>query len=73
MAMTFTIATAARDALSAVIAARQQREQEEDDAKERAYEEVGCNWGSKNTPSELAFRRLMRRGEGWLRVRWEGV
>lgn len=40
MAMTFTIATAAREALSAVIAMRLVREKAEDDAKTKAYEEV---------------------------------
>jgi hypothetical protein len=40
MAMTFTIASAAREALSAVIADRLKREQEEDDRKAREYEEV---------------------------------
>lgn len=40
MAMTFTIASAAREALSAVIADRLRREQEEDDRRAREYEEV---------------------------------
>ena len=38
--MTFTIASAAREALSAVIADRLKREQEEDDRRAREYEEV---------------------------------
>jgi hypothetical protein len=41
MAMTFTLATAAREALSALLEARKVREQEEDDARTKAYEEVG--------------------------------
>ncbi|KAK1921000.1 ubiquitin-conjugating enzyme/RWD-like protein, partial [Papiliotrema laurentii] len=40
MAMTFTIASAAREALSAVIADRIRREKEEDDRKTREYEEA---------------------------------
>lgn len=39
MAMTFTLATAAREALSAVLATRLRKEQEEDDARAAAYEE----------------------------------
>ncbi|KAL1409035.1 hypothetical protein Q8F55_005859 [Vanrija albida] len=39
MAMTFTIATAARETLSALINSRKVREQEEDEARARAYEE----------------------------------
>lgn len=39
MAMTFTIATAAREALSALINSRKVREQEADEARARAYEE----------------------------------
>ena len=42
MAMTFTIASAAREALSALIADRLKREKEEDDRKAREYEEVRC-------------------------------
>lgn len=38
--MTFTIASAARESLSELIAARLQREKEEDDRKTKAYEEV---------------------------------
>lgn len=40
MAMTFTLATAAREALSALIAARQVRDRAEDEARTKAYEEV---------------------------------
>lgn len=40
MAMTFTLATAAREALSAVLATRLRKEQEEDDARAAAYEEA---------------------------------
>jgi hypothetical protein len=40
MAMTFTIASAAREALSGVIADRIRREKEEDDRRAREYEEV---------------------------------
>lgn len=46
MAMTFTIASAAREALSAVIADRIRREKEEDDRKTREYEEVREVWQS---------------------------
>lgn len=44
MAMTFTIASAAREALSAVIADRIRHEQEEDDRKAKAYEEVSTEF-----------------------------
>jgi hypothetical protein len=40
MAMTFTIASAAREALTAVIVERARAEKEEDDRKTREYEEV---------------------------------
>ncbi len=40
MAMTFTIASAAREALTALIADRLKREKDEDDRKTREYEEV---------------------------------
>lgn len=40
MAMTFTIATAAREALSELIVDRLKKEKEEDDARTKAYEEV---------------------------------
>ncbi|CAK9779451.1 RWD-domain-containing protein [Cutaneotrichosporon oleaginosum] len=49
MAMTFTLATAAREALSALIVARQVREKEEDDARTRAYEEAEAA-KTKGTP-----------------------
>lgn len=39
MAMTFTLATAAREALSAVLATRLQKEKEEDDKRAAQYEE----------------------------------
>lgn len=42
MAMTFTIATAAREALTALIEKRIQKERAEDEAKTLAYEEVCC-------------------------------
>lgn len=40
MAMTFTIATAAREALANLIEKRIQKERDEDDARTAAYEEV---------------------------------
>jgi hypothetical protein len=40
MAMTFTIASAAREALSGVVAARLKRENDEEERKAREYEEV---------------------------------
>ncbi|BEI85924.1 hypothetical protein CcaverHIS002_0602110 [Cutaneotrichosporon cavernicola] len=49
MAMTFTLATAAREALSALIVARQVREREEDDARTKAYEEAEAA-KTKGTP-----------------------
>lgn len=40
MAMTFTIASAARESLSGIVARRVEREREEDERKTREYEEV---------------------------------
>ena len=40
MAMTFTIASTAREALSRVIIDRKRKEKEEDDRRAREYEEV---------------------------------
>lgn len=40
--MTFTIASAAREALTALLAERARLEKEEDDRKTREYEEVSC-------------------------------
>jgi len=40
MAMTFTIASAAREALSGVIASRLKKEDEEEERRAREYEEV---------------------------------
>jgi hypothetical protein len=41
MAMTFSIASAAREALLGVVFERLKQEQEEEDRKTREYEEVG--------------------------------
>ncbi|GMK58301.1 hypothetical protein CspeluHIS016_0503330 [Cutaneotrichosporon spelunceum] len=49
MAMTFSLATAAREALSALIVARRVREKEEDDARTKAYEEAEAA-KTKGTP-----------------------
>ncbi len=65
MAMTFTLATAAREALSALLEARKVREQEEDDARTRAYEEVSgvcsASWRSAVDPRPRPPRPRARR------------
>lgn len=66
MAMTFTIASAAREALSAVIADRIRKEKEEDDRKARAYEEV-C-MVIRCTSGMLTYR-LKRLGHAGRRLR----
>lgn len=65
MAMTFTIATAAREALSELIADRQQKEQAEDDARAKAYEEAEAERtrGTPLTPELYLAWRAKYRGE----------
>ncbi|KAL7420615.1 hypothetical protein Q5752_004566 [Cryptotrichosporon argae] len=63
MAMTFTIATAAREALAAVVRTRLVREQEADDARARQYEEEEAR-KTRGTPLTteryLAWRAAFR-------------
>jgi hypothetical protein len=65
MAMTFTIATAAREALSELIADRIQREKDEDNARTRAYEEAEAERtrGTPLTPELYAAWRDKFRAE----------
>ena len=59
MAMTFTIASAAREALAQLILDRRKREKEEDDRKTAEYEEVGRHL----RPTRVTFDPWISRGD----------
>ncbi len=61
MAMTFTIASMAREALTTLIEDRITREREEDERKTRAYEEVG----HPHLPNTPSIAKLMVSRPSW--------
>ena len=68
MAMSFTLVASCREALSGVVATRLIREQEAEDAKAKAYEEVSDRIFERAKRSEYMGREYplsRRRMEGW--------
>ena len=60
MAMTFTIASAARDVLGEVVQKRLQREKEDDDRRAKEYEEVRlCSRVKRVTVALIRHRRKL--------------
>lgn len=64
MAMSFTLVTACREALSGVISTRLTRAQEEEDRKAREYEEVSSLCPSSSSSSWVPSSQVYERSCG---------